>query len=607
MKFCVAWSFTLLAVLASTRPLVDQAVAQNRSGPDCIDIALPDTLSEIDLPFGAGTSYLLGTTLLEQGDFQGALPYLYHAYRLGSDMPEIADAYLSVLLALGYREDALKVVEARITAEPGNLPLRHRKIALLSELRRYGEALAEVAALRAAGDDSVDLLLVEAGLFAHEGRSDEALSAYRRALSAGENEPEKVYLLMANLLEQTGRAQALADLWEEAVANVPESRPLRFGLLRQLVRDGRIDDAHRLVQEANEVEASLQEEGGREAATRVVAWELELVDLLVQTGRIQEAVDFLTARRERGEANLEASLWLSRLLVRSDRIADAIRLMREVVEQWPESARAHYYLGDLLANSGELSAGETELREAHRLRPREPDYLVSLVRLLTVKHATVLQQKRADESTTAAREEIGNLARAASTLINAEDHRSQMVLGYAFRAVADLERAQEQFDAAADGKMFRKEALLQLAICQIDMGDRLQAEHTLETLWHEFPGDPVIANSLGYFLADRGVELERAERLIRQALEDDPENGAYLDSLGWVLYRQGLYQAAFDQLVIAANAMPDDATILEHLGLILLALDQTAEALRVLERALEVGGDDERLYKVMEELQHETR
>ena len=113
----------------------------------------------------------------------------------------------------------------------------------------------------------------------------------------------------------------------------------------------------------------------------------------------------------------------------------------------------------------------------------------------------------------------------------------------------------------------------------------------------------MVANSLGYFLAERGEDLDRAEELVRIALAAEPENGAYLDSLGWVLYKKGNFQGAFDQLVKAANAIPDDGTILEHLGLTLKALGQKGEALRVLRRAVSVGADAEELAEAIAELE----
>ena len=65
--------------------------------------------------------------------------------------------------------------------------------------------------------------------------------------------------------------------------------------------------------------------------------------------------------------------------------------------------------------------------------------------------------------------------------------------------------------------------------------------------------------------------------------------------MGWVMYRNGRYEESFDYLIQAVNVLPDDPVILEHLGVVLMNLEQNAEALDVLERALNLGGDPERI------------
>jgi tetratricopeptide (TPR) repeat protein len=73
-------------------------------------------------------------------------------------------------------------------------------------------------------------------------------------------------------------------------------------------------------------------------------------------------------------------------------------------------------------------------------------------------------------------------------------------------------------------------------------------------------------NYLGYMLADRGVRLNEAVEMIKKALEQDPQNGAYLDSLGWAYFKQGKLAEAEENLKRAQEKTPKDSTILDHLG-----------------------------------------
>src|SRR5207245_8875666 len=83
------------------------------------------------------------------------------------------------------------------------------------------------------------------------------------------------------------------------------------------------------------------------------------------------------------------------------------------------------------------------------------------------------------------------------------------------------------------------------------------------------PTDPQSAatlNYLGYMNADRGVKLDESLNFIKQALTFEPNNGAYLDSLGWAYFKLGKYDLAEENLNKAAVHMGSDPTVHEHLG-----------------------------------------
>ncbi|MGB7592999.1 MAG: tetratricopeptide repeat protein, partial [Terriglobia bacterium] len=94
------------------------------------------------------------------------------------------------------------------------------------------------------------------------------------------------------------------------------------------------------------------------------------------------------------------------------------------------------------------------------------------------------------------------------------------------------------------------------------------------------------ANYLGYMLADRGVRLEESVKYIQKALELEPNNGAYLDSLGWAYYKMNRCDLAEPPLEQAARLMSDDPTIHEHLGHLYLQMGKETLAEQEWERAL---------------------
>jgi len=80
------------------------------------------------------------------------------------------------------------------------------------------------------------------------------------------------------------------------------------------------------------------------------------------------------------------------------------------------------------------------------------------------------------------------------------------------------------------------------------------------------PENAAVLNYLGYMLADRGQKLDEALIMIKKAVDLEPANGAYLDSLGWAYFKLGKYEQAEDNLTKASQHMGADPTVQEHLG-----------------------------------------
>ena len=102
--------------------------------------------------------------------------------------------------------------------------------------------------------------------------------------------------------------------------------------------------------------------------------------------------------------------------------------------------------------------------------------------------------------------------------------------------------------------------------------------------------NPQSANSLnylGYMLADRGIRLDEAVRLIEKALEMEPGNGAYLDSLGWAYYKLNRFDLAEKYLLESVEKVPSDAAILDHLGDLYSKTGRIQEAQQQWRKALE--------------------
>src|SRR6058998_2019329 len=112
--------------------------------------------------------------------------------------------------------------------------------------------------------------------------------------------------------------------------------------------------------------------------------------------------------------------------------------------------------------------------------------------------------------------------------------------------------------------------------------------------------DPATAaeayNYLGYMWADHNMNLDEAEAMIKHALQIEPNNGAYLDSLGWLEFKQGKFEQGLADLLRAAkNLDHDDSVVFEHIGDTYLKLDRVPEALGAWQKALALDPQNKRL------------
>ncbi len=121
------------------------------------------------------------------------------------------------------------------------------------------------------------------------------------------------------------------------------------------------------------------------------------------------------------------------------------------------------------------------------------------------------------------------------------------------------------------------------------------AEEWLEQVLDEYPEDIGALNDLGYLWSDEGKNLQRSLRMVQAAVEAEPENAAYRDSLGWAYYRLGQHSEAIEQLEKAAEFIEDtpDGVIMDHLGDAYLGDGRKKDAVKAWQQAVELFQKDD--------------
>ncbi|MBI5241121.1 MAG: tetratricopeptide repeat protein [Elusimicrobia bacterium] len=456
---------------------------------------------------------------------------------------------------------ALQAYEDAFAQDPGSAYLCRRAAELAIEAGDLDQAQGLAWKLLAISSASAQShYLMGRVLWAREDLSG-AQASFERALKLAPRSGEAL-LALGGLLAPTAPAQA-RKLLERYIAENPDEAAEAHYQLAKLEFD-----AGRLAESVKQLKAGLLLEPDS----------LPLRYALAQAYELQASTDAALAQYE------------------------------EILQIEPGNVSVIDHIGELLAGRGDLEGARSRFLAAHRLQ--SGDHYAS-------------RWLAADA------EKEGDFGRAAdwlktSSALDEDPHlalRLSYYLSQAGRlpeAVANLETARARWpgddqvayflalgydDVRAGAKavpLLRgvlelkpgwREARQQLAVILEKLGRMEESEREFRRLLADKPDDAQSLNYLGYSLADRGLKLGEAERLIREAVRLAPANPAYIDSLGWVLHKQGRSTEAVAELESAAARAPEDATVWEHLGDVRAAASRPDGAWLAWKRAAALADD----------------
>ena len=488
---------------------------------------------------------------------------------LVNNVPEQRMAYallVESLLRANQPEEARKALADILGYDPSSLEAR---LTLADLETRSGDTEAALKTLREAPDEVRDdprLRRQIAWALYQNGDLDDALKALAAlpppdkdakdakdpAARTGKESAQAIALLRGLILTAQGRTdEALAALGKLHDAD-PKDSGVALTLARVMERAGRRDDAVRLL--------------------------ADLAAALDKDGKPKEAQE---ARLEAAQVYYNGKQWdkvgeiLRPLLTTDD---DGVRL--QAVNQ----------LADALAKAKRYDEALALLdKEAAKEKAKEPAAPPPAPGQASSAASPPIIAKRAEILSRAGRE-----AESASLLagLAAGDDVSALA---AVQAWQRLEKYQDSIPvleriAAAHPDQVPVGFLLGAAYERSGQRDKGVAE--LRRVLKIQPDFPTALNYLGYTFAEAGIHLDEALKLIRRAVALDPDNGAYVDSLGWTYFRLGRPELARDSLERASRLEPEDAALQEHLGDVYVALGQTERARQAYRRALDLGGDD---------------
>jgi tetratricopeptide (TPR) repeat protein len=496
------------------------------------------------------------------------------AARKASELP---DSGLDMMLAriyvrTGQRDLAIAALGRVALDNPGQPePVRQ----LLQLYQQAGRDREAVALLESVVEEQPSFYAPLAQLYEKQQRFGDAARAYERAMSANPGGPDfRTELAIAWLSsgDPAKTTQAVGLLEQVRKQNPADTRVLY--LLSQAERaSGRLDRAETTARDLMTIApGSLT---GPYALALVFEQKQQYRQVVETLGPI---VDKQAAGRSR--FGTEYGPVLVRLGVACLELGDAERALTEferarAIDATTPALDLYILQAQLSARRYEAAAASaSKLRAA---RPNDP-------RVLRLSAEALRRIGQVDEGEAMLTASLDQHPADLGAYLSVVEY--DMQAGRYDAALAVLDRAAKQFPSNLD-VVFQTGAVLERA-------KRFgEAEQRFRDVIARDPRHALALNYLGYMLADRGERLDESIGYIKRALDVDPYNNAYLDSLGWAYFRQNKLDLAEGSLKRAAEQRVRDSAVQDHYGELLFRLGRYQEAATAWQRALD--GDMEQV------------
>jgi len=441
----------------------------------------------------------------------------------------------------------------------------------------------------------------------------ENLSAYFEAGLTGEG--DRPYELLVRLLEKQDQAEQVTARLEMLHAADSENEKLSLFLARHYLESQdrpAAETIFRRVAEDGNARSKLAALRGLVDVYRQAKDVPQLLETLTQTAALTGTLDVLgeaveavaddeklvaelIARAEKqtpaGELPEGADRAMAELALQAQAFEAAARFYNRVLSEQAEQRDVLYEQWGLGLFRAEKYAEAAEVFKTAVRKAGDPQQRAAF---LYYRSGALELSGRTDEALQAARD----AAKKRTSSIDFAERIGwiQYHAGRYEEAIETYENVVARFDGEHDSSAVRqtlRQIRLILSNLNVHAKNLPQAERWLEEVLDEFPGDVGALNDLGYLWADQGKRLGRALRMIKKAVAAEPENKAYLDSLGWVYHRLGRPEEAIEPLEQAAAGEEPDGVILDHLGDVYEALGKHERAVEVWQRAIEQFEQDE--------------
>jgi tetratricopeptide (TPR) repeat protein len=334
----------------------------------------------------------------------------------------------------------------------------------------------------------------------------------------------------------------------------------------------------------------------------------DVADYYAASQQLKEAIPLYLRVLELQPDDANAREKLASSFILTNQRTKAVEMLEQLIKQHPEKYQPYDLLAQILDDEARSLQRAKRLDEAKAMFVKvaanyeqslliNPNHAGTYLRLAELLLGPIKDADRAVKILIEARRRFPGAPEIVYYLALAQREAKQIQ-----QAVATFEEALHEAELDQDTEIVNAKFYFNYGATAEQAG---LYEKAADLLRKSIALDPANAaeayNYLGYMWADHNMYLDEAEDMIKRALQIEPDNGSYLDSLGWVEFRKGRFdQALADLLRAAKNMEHEDTVVFEHIGDVYLKLNRVQQALEAWQKALVLDPKNKKLTEKIE-------
>jgi tetratricopeptide (TPR) repeat protein len=604
--------------------------------------------------------YALSKWYDDSGDMANALLEMQEAIQYNENEPSLQVAVADILARMGrLAEAADEAQKAVLRIDPkdadshwllANVYLRSTESARSRQAAQdtLKQAVRELEIVKAAAPDDQRSYFALGSCYLELGEEDKAVAALERWETL-EPDSDQGFVNLAQYFERKGDAARAIGFLEKAVAGQPDSVQSLSMLAALYDKAKREKDAIPLYRKIMKLSS-----GDPEVKKQLAA-------ALVNSGGFSEAAGILDELAKDDPQDTSVKVLVGRAQAGNHQITEAVQTLKAAVAGDPEDIEAQFYLGTVLEQASQpteavkifQSLFDQAEKGSEELKTNKPVFQQHMAASYEdmgeyAKAISIYEQMVKDDPSPRTYFLLINAYRVdrqfdkalsvGKQQLDKNPKDDELALVYA-RSLADAGKAKDGAEIldkrlqgdptnldlyinlsqiyvqakrfndaekilrrAEEQNLDKSRLRFQLATVYDRQKDFGKAESLFKEILKENPKDAPTLNYIGYMLADRGVRLDEALQYVQQALVLDPNNPAYLDSLGWAFFKMNELQKAEKYLLQAADMEKKDPVIQDHVGDLYFKTGNLEKAQEFWTKSLSNGGEPDDAQKVREKL-----